>query len=687
MAWVPSTPPVGSIILASDTGVYYTNLGAGPGLLFPNPLLTQVLGAFWAVTTDSQQTEQTRTIQLQGLGPNGWYNMSAPYTEGFPYPTINLTGLPFTAVRFLYTLANGCQYYSGNGTFVPPVVPPLPCTITPDFTVAAVVDANQEGLTGDGYFFIATDQYGMPNTWASNVGSVVNVVGGVYTYTVVAELQTVYAIDTQLYWRVIGGDPAPLFPPLTATQTASPSGYFLESDWINASLSDNRLVTVQGSIDGAAAVILWQGPESDLPQQLTTLGVITDLTATYLVDGCAYEVDGTTVVPDVLTVDTDCSELSYLFYRYVPQDPPTSSNSTWLFTTTSLGETLTILFIAGEFGDPLDVVSFYDGPDNTYPLLGTNSGATDLTGLTFQTTQEQMFMEVSQATDPMPDDAATWWWQMGCTSGSTRPTADVDIEEKCDEYQICISVDVLSLGDYPAINIQYAVDGGVPAIISDIDVVGPVSLGCFDYESEIVITLIVPEDPLANATLGAFTGSGACENPCLPAGASKIDGAGDLADLPVPISDGYRFLVVSDTTGIGTWQIGEVIEWNAGVWTLDTSLPGTYATDVPLQYWTTTGPGAQVTPLLPNFYLTPTGTNPNNFTLFAPDVALFNITTNEPFVLQVRTGTGPWNTVYTGTLQQVIVPLPIPVTAPFTNARVILNYLDCGLITGVVLDT
>lgn len=675
--------PTNSIVFASETGLYYTNLGSGPGLLFPNPVLTQVLGAFWAVTTNSPQTEDGRQIQLQGLGPNGWYNLTAPYAEGSPYPTVNLTGLVFTDVRFKYILANGCEDYSGNGTFIPPVVPPLPCTITPDFSVSMAVDANQQGLTGDGYFFIAKDQYGMGNEWAANVGSIVTVIAGLYTYSPVAELQTVYAIDTLLYWRIIGGQPAPLFPSLTATQTASPTGYFLESDWINASAAGDRFMIVEALISSVWTIV-WNGYEYDLPQQLPDLGPFDDLRVTYLINGCAYEVPGTAVTPDILTVETDCAVNEYLFYRY---RSAVEGNTSWLFHTTSPGETLTLLFIAGGI-DPAAVITIYDGQNNSAPPLMFISGVTDLATITVASTQEYMYMEVSDGATGMTPDMATWWWQVGCTSGATSPTATVNVTEKCDEYQICLSVDVTSLGDSPTINIEYSVDGGVPAVISDIDTLGPVSLGCFDYLSTVVVTLIYPDYPLANVVLGAFTGSGACENPCAPEGASKIDQAGDLADLPTPPPlDPWRYLVVSDVDGLDTFLVGEVLEYNAGVWSVDTSLPGVYSTDIPLQYWQTAGAGVQPYPLLPYFFLNPTGNSPNNFALSCPDVAAFAIPTNQPFSLQVRLGNGPWTEVHTGTLQQVIVPNLIPITTPFTSARVVLNYLTCGIVTGVQLGT
>lgn len=682
MAWVPSTPPVGSIILASETGIYYTNIGAGPGLLFPNPVLTQVLGAFWAVTTNSPQTEQTRTIQLQGLGPNGWYNMSAPYTEGFPYPTINLTGLPFTAVRFLYTLANGCQYYSGNGTFIPPVVPPADCTIVPDYSVSQAVDANMEGLTGDGYFFIATDSNNMGNAWAANLGSVVTVQTGLFTYSAVLELQTVYAIDTLLYWRIIGGEPAPLFPTLTATLTASPSGYFLESDWINASAAGTRMIIVEAEILGIWTIV-YMGYEYDLPQQLPYIGNFTGLRINYIVGDCSYQVTGTVVTPEVLTIDTDCSELSYLFYRYTA---PSASNSTWLFTTTNPVEVISLLFIAGGTATG-NVIRLYDGPDDSSPALAPISGVTSLAGISRQSTGTQMFMKMDNITADMEADMATWWWQVGCLSGATPPTATVDIETKCDEYQFCVVVNVTSLGDATSIDIEYIVDGGAPAYISGIDATGNQSLGCFDYESEVVIRLIHNEAPLSNVTLGAYGPDEPCTNPCIPDGAFKIDEAGDLADLPAPPPDDpWVYLITTDLTGIGTFQIGEVIEYNSGVWTLFSALPGLWQTDSPLQYWQSNGPGVQPYPLLPILTLTPTGNSPDNWALYCPDITAYAIATNEPVALEVRFGTGPWTQVWTGTLQQIIVPLAIPIVQPFTSARGILNFVECGLTTGVLIE-
>ena len=686
-AYVFSGVPNYSIVLASDTGVYYTTLGVGPGLLFPNPLLTQVLGAFWAVETDSPQTEQSRTIQLQGLGPNGWYNMSAPYTEGFPYPTINLTGLPFTAVRFLYTLANGCQYYSGNGTFVPPVVPPLPCTITPDFTVAAVVDANQEGLTGDGYFFIATDQYGMGNAWAANLGSVVTVQTGLFTYSAVLELQTVYAIDTLLYWRIIGGEPAPLFPALTAT--FGPEGYLLESDWINASLAGTRYMIVEGEFDGSW-IIVWAGYEYDLPQQLADFGVMTAMRATYIVDGCATEIAGTVVIPDTITVTNDCSGPTTFFYRYVS---PAGSNPAWIFDNGPT-EIVRFTFLAGEIR-PTDVVSFYEvnGP---FTLIGSSGGATDLASLPPFISNGPMLMQITQADADMPPEYETWWWQIQCGSDTgDPPTAYANFAVDCDQYTFDGGVEVTYMGSATELNIEYTVDGGPPALITGITAIGNVPIGTFGYDSVIVITIIDVDNPTDSFVLGAFTGSdfGPCDNPCLPDGLFKIDGGGDLADLPDPGPfNVYTFFVASDVTGIGTWPPGTVIGYYA---------PGQYEEipygpgliqygDDPMQIWQGLGPSPPNSlpyPIYPQMFLTPTGNSPNNWSLACPSVVEFAIPLNTPFQLQVRNGMGPWESAGDFTLQQLTTPQSIPIVAPFTSARTMWNEGTCGLGRPVFLGT
>lgn len=679
-AWSYSYPPDGSIILASDTGVYYTDIGGGPGLLFPTPILTNITLGYWSLTTSSPQTQNGRSIQLQGLGANGWYNLSPVITEAqLPY-FINLTGLPFTEVRLKYTV-DACDYYSGNGSFVPPVVPPDTCTITPTFSVDQTVDASQEGVIPAGRYLIVSDEFSMGNSWASHVGEIVDPDG---TFIPVAVGDIVYNIAQDVYWQMTPAGIAPMFIPVTATANAT--GYDITSDYPSQSAAGSRFIGIEGEVAGNW-VIIWSGYEYDLPQSIPNFGPFSAIRTTYAYpDGCSYTVPGTVVQDTVIEVTSDCSSVEYFFYRYRDVD---NGNPTWLFTAPD-GETVTVTFWAGEI-EPGGVVTIYDGPDNTYPIAGTNSGATDLAGITFASTGNQMFIEITQALADMPSDYTTWWWQMSCAPGSAPPAATVSTTAKCDEYQLGIAVNVTDMGGNAELEVQYTVDGGPIEVVDGITATGTYSIGNFPYQSEVILYLVVTGDPLQSQVLGTFTGDPEdCVNPCTPEGNAKWDDQFDLSELPEEgLHDGWKVLISSDTQNIGTYPIGTALEWNLppGEYVPFDYDPGVIGVGAPQTYWYSNGPGTQPYPLFPLQTLTPSGVSPLNFTIYTPDIVFYSIPVNTPMALEVRTGFEPWVQVWTGTLQQTIQPLGISIIQPFTDARIVWNWATCGLTGGVIVET
>jgi hypothetical protein len=155
MPWIITSPSIGSVVEDAN-GTLWTNTGNGPGLLFPSVEAVLTGGpALWTITlVNLNSTTTGRTIQLEGLGPNGWYAMWEGNENDLPLP-VNLLGLPFTEVRLRYILANGCEYVSEVGTTVPD--PPDSCG-TIDFAVG-------EPVIEDGLFTVAvtlSDQVGYP---------------------------------------------------------------------------------------------------------------------------------------------------------------------------------------------------------------------------------------------------------------------------------------------------------------------------------------------------------------------------------------------------------------------------------------------------------------------------------------------------------------------------------------------
>jgi hypothetical protein len=123
--WVFVVVGVFNTVLAAS-GTYYINTGNGPGLLFPTVTAELTGGpSLWTLTlVNAFSTTQGRTVQLEGLGPNGWYAMWQGSENDLPLE-VNLQGLPFTQVRMRYILANGCEYTSAGGTTIPD--PPDSC--------------------------------------------------------------------------------------------------------------------------------------------------------------------------------------------------------------------------------------------------------------------------------------------------------------------------------------------------------------------------------------------------------------------------------------------------------------------------------------------------------------------------------------------------------------------------------
>lgn len=695
ISYVFTAIPDDSIVFASTTNTYYTNIGNGPGLLFPPPLLTLVSGDVWLYASSNAGTATDRPIQLQGYSDtNGWFNIAYPTTEDELPQQVSITGLGITDVRFVYLLEDGeCPEYSGDGTFVPPIVPPGPCDIISDYSAVETVDASQQGLVGPGTFFIVSDNFSMGNTWASHVGELV--LTGVLTtdvFTVVEDYQTVYDLTNELNWWMTPGGPSPLFIPYTAALVTG--GYLLESDYPDASASAFRLVTVEAQI-GGVWTLMWAGYEYDLPQTVPLLGPITAIRTNYIYpNGCVYTVNGTVDPDTTIVTDTDCTEVIYNNpgYRYpLSAGAPFSS----FLIQAPPGQQASLTFLQGQMAANV-VIRAYSGTDNTGAPIPTLTGYfADLPGASGSSTGENLYLEVD-APQAMTDDLLTWLWQVSCVTGAVSPAATAVATDDCSSYEFSLDVDITFLGDATSVGLSYSVDGEAPTVISGITSTGVQTIGPFPYESEVLVIIIHEQDPLANLWVGVFTNADTCSylnNPCLPAGANKIDALGDLADLPATVpSPGFAFLVVSDVTGIGTWPVGELLSGASmgDPWSPISYTPGIQTAITPPEYWFSQGPGIQPYPLFPVQELTPSGSTPNNWLLYTPAIVNYGIPTNTPLIIEVRNGLGPWVQAWpasgVGSLQQTNTPLPISIVQPFTQARGIYNPETCGLISGVNIN-
>lgn len=688
--WQYEQVGVFELVWATVTNDYWsvgTGGGTNTGAWFPAPQMLNVIPDWWLASIQTPWMAQGRDLQLQLLGPNGWYNAAVQTNEDDLSQYVNLTGLPIVSnegVRWQYTV-DGCTYNSAAGFFDPPIEPPAPCDIIPAYTVLNTVDANQEATPlPSGAYLIISNEFGVSNTWSQHVDEIVNEDG---TFTSVAVGTTVYDSGTSTYWFLYGAGWAPLFPPLTITPGIG--SITVTSDYPAESAENDRYILVLGTVFGTE-VVLASGTEQQLPFEVNgSYGAITNAYATYVLSGpCPYNAPVTVVDDTPIEVSFDCSGINYFTYRYT--DAP-YQNQTWLFTAPP-GQLVAVTFIAGEM-DPGTVIRAYDGTTDLDPAIPSLTGTFgSLNGATGTTSGENMLLLVDSPTN-MEAGLTTWLFQVSCLPVEALPTADVTVEDKCDESEIAITIDLTFMGTLTELALEYNVNGGAWQVANpSITATGIYSVGAFFYNDEVGIRLVpvTPVDPLAIVLLGYFTNTGTCPDPCAPEGAVKIDEAGDLADLPTPAPlDGWLFLVASDTTSIGTWQIGEVIQWDlgAGQWIPFSSNPGVWATSSPVQYWTTNGPGVQPYPLLPIVHISPTGNTPNNWSAISPDVVFYQVPINSPVAIEVRNGFGAWTQVWTGTVQQLANSTAFSIAVPFTNARASFNYDTCGLVGGVVITS
>lgn len=680
ITYVFTSIPDDTIVFASDTNTYYTNIGNGPGLLFSYPILVNVTTGWWVLTLSDPQTASGRTIQLQGLGPNGWYNLDIERTEPGANPTINLTNLPFDSVRLKYTLDNGCVYYSANGSFVPPIVPPVPCDIIPDFSVTATADASQEGSLPVGRYLIVSNEYGVSNEWSANVGNVAETATVPNTYTATAVGDIIYDISQDVYWQITSAGVAPLFIPVT--MTAGIGQYLIESDYPAQSAVGTRTVTIIGLVDGNP-IIFWTGYEYDLPISVPMFGLITGgVTVTYnYPSGCNYTVDGTVVNDDPIIYEFECGEPIPLQYRY--------GATTQGFTLIApAGEVVNLLFAAGEMSVGTTIAA-YSGTDNTGdPIISLTGSFADLTGVTGQSTGNTMYIEVTPDA-AMPDNLATWLMWVSCIQ--TTMSGYAAAVDDCSTYQFNVSAEVTFIGDATSFSFSVSVNNGAPIIFGPYYVEDIYDLGDYPYDAQVSVVLVHDQDPGQSLWLGIMTNNGTCpDDPCAPVPDFFVR-LEECSVMPVDGSStvGINFLLTETGCPFLSFNASDIITWDVGTaqWILAPVPVGSLVLGDDGTYYVVVAPGVEI----PYFQLTeaqPTGSSPLNWQFEMPAIQQYGLTSNRPVAIQVSLDGVAWTTVWTGTEQQLNGnpgPLAISIFIPFTQIRTVWFWDTCGYIGPVQL--
>lgn len=661
--------PNGSIVWATVTNDYWTNTGSGPGPYFPAPLLTNISPDLWWADQDPDVTAQGRDIQLQALGPSGWYNVAAITNESDLPQQVNLTGLPVTdpnGIRWNY-IVEDCTYPSTGGSFEPPIEPPVPCTIIPAWTVDQNADASEEFTLPSGTYLILTNNGSVVNGWSGHVGEISFPDG---SFAVPPVGATIWNVQEGVYWFLFGSGWAPLFPPVLITPDLDGTA-FIESAYPAATAENDRQVIVTATSPGGSVFVLWSGTEQDLPVTVPAVGIDAPASVIYIGDDACVNT-APAEVGDLEEPDTIiCGDAPQVF-MWTPSAPGFYS---FLFTGSSLIETLEISFAGGTM-DAESTIAFYDSEGGT-PFSQTPPYATDVQGYYAVSPTNQLWAVFTIGPDfPFPQEQP-FWWQVSCTSGYPVTATGYPVDD-CDEWEFSVNVDVAATGLGSDVTIEILLDG-----VAEPDVtgaaIGVTTIGPYPIGSEVVVTVVDPLDPAVSVLLGAFYGGLTCDpenDPCLPAQAFKADGASDLADIPTsnPGPQTLAWYILSDVTGLGTWPVNSIIVLPPGTtWELgEANIPAGSIIFTGGVYYISQGGTLPPLFLYPPGVMWPIGGGQYAFSLDYLDTGLMR-----PVCLEVRTGMGPWAQVWSGLEPAITGGNTVTVTpGEFTEARMVWN---CGV--------
>ncbi|WP_053991882.1 gliding motility-associated C-terminal domain-containing protein [Mangrovimonas sp. TPBH4] len=171
-----------------------------------------------------------------------------------------------------------------------------------------------------------------------------------------------------------------------------------------------------------------------------------------------------------------------------------NDDTTWLFTSSD-GSPLRITFNAGGIESCCDDIIIYDGTDNTGAVLYSGNNGGDLSGLTFDSTGDSLFVEIDSDGSVSCSSGSfccstEWDFTVMCAT-CVNPSATYAVVQDCvNGPQFFVEADITDLGSATSLTITD--DQGSDA--QTITEIGVVSFGPFDNGTEVVITVSNDED-------------------------------------------------------------------------------------------------------------------------------------------------------------------------------------------------
>jgi len=184
-----------------------------------------------------------------------------------------------------------------------------------------------------------------------------------------------------------------------------------------------------------------------------------------------------------------------------------NDTTTWSFISSD-GSPLRITFNAGGIESCCDDILIYDGVDNTGTLLYQGNNGGDLTGLTFDTTSDALYMEIDadgSVSCSSGSFSTQWDFTVVCAT-CVNPTATFTTVPDCSNSQFSIDVDLTSLGTATSVSIS---DG--TTTLTGISGTGITTFG--PYADLTSVTLIISNEQDNSCSLN----SGAIMYACPPA--------------------------------------------------------------------------------------------------------------------------------------------------------------------------